>query len=59
MKLNREERSLLSEAVLNLAFSEAQKNRDNKFKTLLALDKRLHNYFLSLLTEEEFKNELL
>ncbi len=57
MKLTRNQRGILSEAIVSLTISEAKAGRDNKVRECLLLDKILYKYFLSQMTEEDFKEE--
>jgi len=57
MKLSRDQRGLLSDAIVSLSISEARAGRENKARECLVLDKILYKYFLSQLTEEDFKEE--
>lgn len=59
MKLDKNQRSLLSEAIVSLAIKSSRKGKENKARQCLVLDKILYKFFLDQMTEEDFNRESL
>lgn len=59
MKLTKNQRSLVSEALIDLARKKVYDGHPCEGKECLDLDRMLFKFFLSQLTEEDFKKESL
>lgn len=55
MKLTKQQRELLSEALISLSLKEAKEGRPYKAIELVNLDRILFKFFISQLTEGDFK----